>query len=119
MLNPGLHCKYIPQDPGKTLSTLYTPQIPEPEETRQPNQPERNLCAAIIARAIEDGFGYAHKERHLIRDSRAWLEDNDEKTPFTFAWCCIILDIEPEEVREKLCSLEYRFEIPKRFRRTH
>ena len=48
----------------------------EDEESTQASKeikPERNLLAAVLARAICDAFGSAQCDRHVIRSARQWL----------------------------------------------
>lgn len=79
------------------------------DETNQDSEitsavkPERNLLAAIMARAICDAFGTAHCERHLVRSARCWLfAEINLKRPFSFGWVCRELDLNPNELQDKL-----------------
>lgn len=82
-----------------------------------PTQGERNLCAAIVSRAIEDGYGQTNHLPHVKRSAKEWIiTDSDENTPFTFAWCCLMLDLKPELIRLSLSESKYGFDIGKTFR---
>lgn len=70
-------------------------------------KPERNLLAAVLARAICDAFGTAHCERHVVRSARQWLFGKLLPTkPFSFAWVALHLDLEPTALQNSLRSYE-------------
>ena len=72
-----------------------------------PVKPERNLLAAVLARAICDAFGSAHCDRHEIRSARQWLFGQlAPKRPFSFAWVCLHLDLDPISLQESLRTYE-------------
>ena len=72
-------------------------------ESSSPVKPERNLLAAVLARAICDAFGTAHCERHIVRSARQWLFGKLTPTkPFSFAWVCLHLDLDPISLQESL-----------------
>ena len=76
-------------------------------EAQSPVKPERNLLAAVLARAICDAFGTAHCERHIVRSARQWLFGKmTPKKPFSFAWVCIHLDLEPVALQQNLRGYE-------------
>lgn len=76
-------------------------------ENQSPVKPERNLLAAVLARAICDAFGTAHCERHVVRSARQWLFGKlTPKIPFSFAWVAMHLDLEPAELQESLRGYE-------------
>ena len=71
-------------------------------------KPERNLLAAVLARAICDAFGTAHCERHVVRSARQWLFGKlAPKRPFSFAWVALHLDLDPVSLQESLRSYEH------------
>lgn len=75
----------------------------EKSSVASPVAPERNLLAAIMARAICDAFGTAHCEKHLKRSARCWLfAALAPKRPFSFAWVAMNLDLNPEELQSRL-----------------
>ncbi len=83
--------------------------IPKLEETdlNCPQTPidksERNLLAAMLSRAICDGFGAAQTEPQIRREARYWLFcELQPRKPFTFAWTAIQLDLDPQEVQDFL-----------------
>ena len=51
----------------------FSPEGDDDVEASSPVKPERNLLAAVLARAICDAFGTAHCERHVVRSARQWL----------------------------------------------
>lgn len=76
-------------------------------EAHSPVKPERNLLAAVLARAICDAFGTAHCERHIVRSARQWLFGKlTPKKPFSFAWVALHLDLEPLALQDTLRSYE-------------
>ncbi len=75
--------------------------------SHSPVKPERNLLAAVLARAICDAFGTAHCDRHIVRSARQWLFSKlDPKKPFSFAWVAIHLDLDPIGLQDSLRSYE-------------
>ena len=85
----------------------FSPEREEDNEASSPVKPERNLLAAVLARAICDAFGTAHCERHIVRSARQWLFGKlTPKRPFSFAWVAIHLDLEPIPLQESLRSYE-------------
>lgn len=76
-------------------------------ESRSPVKPERNLLAAVLARAICDAYGTAHCERHVVRSARQWLFGKlTPKQPFSFAWVALHLDLDPVALQVNLRSYD-------------
>lgn len=70
-------------------------------------KPERNLLAAVLARAICDAFGSAQCDRHVVRSARQWLFG--QLTPsrvFSFAWVVNHLDLDPISLQQTLRCYE-------------
>lgn len=70
-------------------------------------KPERNLLAAVLARAICDAFGSAQCDRHVVRSARQWLFG--AITPcraFSFAWVSQHLDLDPVALQHTLRGYE-------------
>ena len=70
-------------------------------------KPERNLLAAVLARAICDAFGSAQCDRHVVRSARQWLFG--KVTPsraFSFAWVAQHLDLDPIALQHTLRGYE-------------
>ncbi|MCC6220405.1 MAG: hypothetical protein IT291_04095 [Deltaproteobacteria bacterium] len=66
-------------------------------------KPERNLLAAVLARAICDAFGSAQCDRHVVRSARQWLFGKLTPTrAFSFAWVAQHLDLEPSTLQVTL-----------------
>jgi len=85
----------------------FAPEREEEFEAISPVKPERNLLAAVLARAICDAFGTAHCERHVVRSARQWLFGKlTPKKPFSFAWVALHLDLEPLALQQSLRSYE-------------
>lgn len=91
------------------MSSSANSFLPEDDnsEASSPVKPERNLLAAVLARAICDAFGTAHCERHVVRSARRWLFGGLTPTvPFSFAWVAIHLDLDPKMLRDSLKQYE-------------
>jgi hypothetical protein len=85
----------------------FAPEREEEQEVQSPVKPERNLLAAVLARAICDAFGTAHCERHIVRSARQWLFGKlTPKKPFSFAWVALHLDLDPIDLQESLRAYE-------------
>ena len=70
-------------------------------------KPERNLLAAVLARAICDAFGSAQCDRHIVRSARQWLFGALTPTrAFSFAWVSQHLDLDPVTLQQTLKSYE-------------
>lgn len=85
----------------------FLPDREDESEASSPVKPERNLLAAVLARAICDAFGTAHCERHVVRSARQWLFGKlTPKKPFSFAWVAIHLDLDPIALQDSLRTYE-------------
>ena len=85
----------------------FSPEREEDNETYSPVKAERNLLAAVLARAICDAFGTAHCERHIVRSARQWLFGKlTPKRPFSFAWVALHLDLDPISLQGSLRTYE-------------
>ncbi len=91
-----------------STSRVKTGNIEE-EESSVPYKikPERNLLAAVLARAICDAFGSAQCDRHIVRSARQWLFGKlSPSRPFSFAWVAQHLDLDPIALQHTLRSYE-------------
>lgn len=85
----------------------FSPEREEDLEAQCPVKPERNLLAAVLARAICDAFGTAHCERHIVRSARQWLFGKlTPKKSFSFAWVALHLDLDPLSLQQSLRDYE-------------
>ena len=85
----------------------FSTEREEDIESSSPVKPERNLLAAVLARAICDAFGTAHCERHIVRSARQWLFGKlTPKKAFSFAWVAMHLDLEPLSLQASLRDYE-------------
>jgi hypothetical protein len=85
----------------------FSTEREEDNESSSPVKPERNLLAAVLARAICDAFGTAHCERHIVRSARQWLFGKlTPKKAFSFAWVAMHLDLEPLSLQQSLRDYE-------------
>ena len=79
----------------------------EDSSAPSPVKPERNLLAAVLARAICDAFGSAHCDRHIVPSARQWLLGKlNPKRPFSFAWVALHLDLDPVSLQHSLRTYE-------------
>jgi hypothetical protein len=85
----------------------YTDEREGDYDLNSPVKPERNLLAAVLARAICDAFGTAHCERHVVRSARQWLFGKLLfSQPFSFAWVASHLDLDPIMLQNSLRNYE-------------
>jgi len=85
----------------------FSPEREDDSESTSPVKPERNLLAAVLARAICDAFGTAQCERHVVRSARQWLFGKlTPKEAFSFAWVAIHLDLDPSSLQHSLRGYE-------------
>ena len=88
-------------------ASKFSPEGDDDSEAYSPVKPERNLLAAVLARAICDAFGTAHCERHVVRSARQWLFGKlTPKDSFSFAWVALHLDLEPSTLQDSLRQYE-------------
>lgn len=70
-------------------------------------KPERNLLAAVLARAICDAFGSAQCDRHIVRSARQWLFGSlTPSRAFSFAWVVQHLDLDANQLQHTLRTYE-------------
>ena len=92
---------------SSTLANRFASDGDDENENGSPVKPERNLLAAVLARAICDAFGTAHCERHIVRSARQWIFGKiDSSKPFTFGWVALHLDLEPVALQDTLRNYE-------------
>jgi hypothetical protein len=85
----------------------FSPDRDDEADNNSPVKPERNLLAAVLARAICDAFGTAHCERHIVRSARQWLFGKlNAAEVFSFAWVATHLDLDPVSLQQSLRSYE-------------
>jgi hypothetical protein len=105
---------------SQAASSFYS-DSDDDSDVQSPVKSERNLLAAVLARAICDAFGTAQCERHIVRNARQWLFGKlDPKEAFSFCWISNHLDIDavalqnslrnyetnPEDIQERLSLLK-------------
>ena len=92
---------------SSNAASRFSPEREDDSDAYSPVKPERNLLAAVLARAICDAFGTAHCERHVVRSARQWLFGRlTPKKPFSFAWVAMHLDLEPLPLQDNLRNYE-------------
>ncbi len=92
---------------NSSAANRFYPEREEDLEAASPVKAERNLLAAVLARAICDAFGTAHCERHIVRSARQWLFGKlTPKKAFSFAWVALHLDLDPIALQDSLRSYE-------------
>jgi hypothetical protein len=63
----------------------------------------QRLCGAVLVQAIEDlRCGSSRRREEAVQ----WIED-DSKAQFSFVFCCLMLDRNPEETRRFLLGREF------------
>lgn len=70
-----------------------------PHRDWAPDQKIRNLVAAVIHQAVDDLV--TQKVYILLRERHAaanWIAST-QRVPFSFEWCCMILDMDTERMR--------------------
>lgn len=103
---------HIPKHIDDAIGAFYTPTIGEEPGPFDITKPERNLIAQLVAFAINEAYSSTNFTKQIRRDAQEWLRSNDlENTPFTFTWCCLILELDPEAIREVLKEGKYNFEV--------
>lgn len=91
---------------NSSAANKFSPENDD-SEASSPVKPERNLLAAVLARAICDAFGTAHCERHIVRSARQWLFGKlTPKKSFSFAWVALHLDLDPISLQDSLRHYE-------------
>jgi len=58
------------------------------------------LVAAVLERAFQD-LKLTHD---LAGPARQWLDERDPARPWSFEWCCAILQLDPDAVREQFAD---------------
>ncbi len=92
---------------ASAASGFFNPNGSDQQLAPSPVKPERNLLAAVLARAICDAFGSAQCDRHEVRSARQWLFGQlTPKLPFSFAWVAIHLDLDPVSLQLTLRNYE-------------
>ncbi len=61
--------------------------------------PLKALVAAVLERAFED----LRLTRNLAEPAREWLDERGPR-PWSFEWCCAIVDLDPDAVREQFAG---------------
>lgn len=69
-------------------------------------EPERNLLAAVLDRAIMDMW--VKEDRATRRSAQGWIKARTKKRSrkWSFQWVCEHLDLEPETMREIILNLD-------------
>jgi hypothetical protein len=65
---------------------------------RHDTPPAKALVAAVLERAFDD----LKLGRQIASRAREWFEDREPTHAWSFEWCCAILDLNPDAVREQL-----------------
>lgn len=56
------------------------------------------LVAAVVARACED----LKLGRPFTAQAREWFEECEPAQAWSFEWCCLILNLDPDAVRQRV-----------------
>jgi hypothetical protein len=68
--------------------------------------PERNLLAAMLRRALFDFTNGSSEEQVAATE---WFFDGLTHEPFSFAWVCTHLNLDPESIQKRMKTLRSRF----------
>jgi hypothetical protein len=71
------------------------------DEQRESLERMKTLVAAVLVRAGED----LQLGRHLAADAVEWLTEREPARSWSFEWCCAILDLDADAVREQLVGM--------------
>jgi len=69
--------------------------------------PERSLVAAVLERAFRDAMGDLMPitdGTNSVGDARGWFSSRSVE-PYSFLWCCYMLELDPDRVLEQLKAL--------------
>jgi len=67
---------------------------PQPKDL----QSMKMLVAAVVARACED----LKLGRPFTAQAREWFEEGEPADAWSFEWCCAILNLDPDAVRQEV-----------------
>lgn len=74
--------------------------------------PEKRLLLHILKRAANDFMGHYHTDSKsnddMEQDARRWFNRKikERLEPWSFAWVCQMLDLDPKAVRQRLENLK-------------
>lgn len=86
---------------NKTLTEL---KVSIPEERESNINPERNLMAAMLNRALLDSMS---RNARTKKDALEYINEEAPERPLSFEYCCLVLDLNPIIVRSlKECAYE-------------
>jgi len=69
-------------------------------EVRQEDHAPKALVAAILDSARDD----LKRGRRVATEAREWFAERDPTLPWSFEWCCAILDLDPDAVRLQISA---------------
>ena len=85
-------------------STIYQ-QTPAPTDSETRTAPARRLIAAMIIQAWDDiALGGAVKQ-----SAWAWVYEGRRQQAWSFDWCCEVIGVDPNAVRDSIESNPRRF----------
>lgn len=93
--------------PSYTLTASYNDNrffLVQDENDNSSAQNIRNLVSAMMDRALRD-LSNAAIEPNIKRDAWRWFE-SDSQEPYSFIWCCELLEISPTVVGEYAASIK-------------
>lgn len=76
-------------------------------ERRRPHSPYKRLVNAVLAQSADDLRALRERLRdrrfpqQYMLDAAQWVM-SDEDRPFSFVWCCTIMDRDPGVTRKKM-----------------
>lgn len=78
----------------------------------EPDLPEKNLIAATLAHAIREAFTGGREVRQAAKE---WIRA-DALRPFSFIWCCGVLNLDYEVIRIRALTIKPDWFRTHRFR---
>ena len=82
----------------------------ERDSRRRHDHPGKALVAAVLDGARED----LKRGRHLADPAREWFQERDPRRAWSFEWCCDVLDLDPDAVRQEISGDRKLAHIPRR-----
>lgn len=83
---------------------------PELQSSGADRSPAKALVAAVLAGAQDD----LKLSGPLAAQARQWFEEQDPTRAWSFEWCCRVLDLDPNILRQQLADDARRGELHQR-----
>ena len=83
------------------LSSVAKTQRGQMDSQREDLQAMKTLVAAVLERACED----VKLRGRLAAQAIEWSTERDPSNAWSFEWCCAILNLDPDAVRQQLTDV--------------